>query len=66
MFIKPNIQLFAEGNTDFANGGNGPEPKTYIQEELDRIVNERTGIARKYDFTFRNFEKGCGYFLFIV
>ena len=55
MFIYPNIQLFAEGNAnpdnnggDNANqdGGNGSE-KTYTQEELDRIVNDRTGRATK-------------------
>lgn len=54
-FLKPNIQLFAEGDADpdnggnnaNQNGGNGSEPKTYTQEELDRIVNERTGRATK-------------------
>ena len=58
MSIKLNIQKFAEGNTDPApdtngganadqNGGNGSEPKTYTQEDLDKIVNERTGRATK-------------------
>lgn len=57
--LKPNIQLFAdggEGGQDNAdpgqNGGNnaqegGNTPKTYTQEELDRIVSERTGRATK-------------------
>ena len=57
--LKPNIQLFADGgeggqgNADpNQNGGNnaqegGNTPKTYTQEELDRIVSERTGRATK-------------------
>ena len=58
MSIKLNIQKFAEGNTDpdpntnggnnaDQNGGNDSEPKTYTQEDLDKIVNERTGRATK-------------------
>jgi hypothetical protein len=51
-----DIQLFAEGgegNTNpNQNGGTNAEdggnnPKTYTQEELDNIVNERTGRATK-------------------
>ena len=57
--LKPNIQLFADGgeggqgNADPGkNGGvnaqeGGNTPKTYTQEELDRIVSERTGRATK-------------------
>jgi hypothetical protein len=66
MFIKPNIQLFAEGNTDPTNGGNnanqdggnGSEPKTYTQDELDKIVNERTGRATKSALTSFFKQKG--------
>ena len=58
MSIKLNIQKFAEGNTDpdpntnggsnaDQNGGNDSEPKTYTQEDLDKIINERTGRATK-------------------
>lgn len=58
MSIRLNIQKFAEGNTDpnpnpngganaDQNGGNGSEPKTYTQEDLDKIVNDRTGRATK-------------------
>lgn len=56
MALPLNIQLFAEGgegNTDpTPNGGTntqegGNPPKTYTQEELDNIVNERTGRATK-------------------
>lgn len=57
--LKPNIQLFADGGeggqgnagpnqnggTNAQEGGN--TPKTYTQEELDRIVSERTGRATK-------------------
>lgn len=54
--LKPNIQLFAEGDagpTD-GNGGNngGGEPGnntsiSYTQEQLDKIVGERTDRATK-------------------
>ncbi len=56
MALPIDIQLFAEGgegNTEpNTNGGNnaqdgGNNPKTYTQEELDNIVNERTGRATK-------------------
>lgn len=65
-FLKPNIQLFAEGDADLdnggnnanQNGGNGSEPKTYTQEELDRIVNERTGRATKSALTSFFKQKG--------
>ena len=65
-FLKPNIQLFAEGDADpdnggnnaNQNGGNGSEPKTYTQEELDRIVNERTGRATKSALTSFFKQKG--------
>ena len=65
-FLKPNIQLFAEGDADPDNGGsnanqdggNGSEPKTYTQEELDRIVNERTGRATKSALTSFFKQKG--------
>ena len=64
--IKPNIQLFAEGDTDPTNGGsnaaqdggNSSEQKTYTQEELDRIVNERTGRATKSALTSFFKQKG--------
>lgn len=64
--IKPNIQLFAEGDTDTTNGGsnaaqdggNSSEQKTYTQEELDRIVNERTGRATKSALTSFFKQKG--------
>lgn len=56
-FLKPNIQLFAEkapkeetNKTDENNespGVNQNGDKTYTQEELDKIVNERTGRATK-------------------
>lgn len=59
MFLPIDIQLFADGGeggqgnagsnqnggTNAREGGN--TPKTYTQEELDRIVNERTGRATK-------------------
>lgn len=53
--IELNIQKFADGDPapnnggDNANqdGGNGSEQKTYTQEQLDNIVNERTGRATK-------------------
>ncbi len=54
--IELNIQKFAEGDPapnnnggDNANqdGGNGSGAKTYTQEQLDSIVNERTGRATK-------------------
>ena len=57
--LQPNIQLFADGGeggqgnaASNQNGGNnaqegGNTPKTYTQEELDRIVSERTGRATK-------------------
>ncbi|MCH5297882.1 MAG: hypothetical protein J1E85_09455 [Ruminococcus sp.] len=54
--LELNIQKFAEGDTNpnkdggnnaNQNGGNGSEPKTYTQEELDKIVNDRTGRATK-------------------
>lgn len=65
-FLKPNIQLFAEGDVDPDNsgnnanqdGGNGSELKTYTQEELDRIVNERTGRATKSALTSFFKQKG--------
>lgn len=65
-FLKPNIQLFAEGDADLdnggnnanQNGGNGSEQKTYTQEELDRIVNERTGRATKSALTSFFKQKG--------
>ena len=53
--LIPNIQLFAEGDAGPANGnggnnGNG-EPNnntpTYTQEQLDKIVGERTDRATK-------------------
>ena len=56
MSIKLNIQKFAEGNTDpnpnggtnaNQDGGNAPEPKTYSQEDLDKIVTARTDRAAK-------------------
>ena len=54
--LKPNIQLFAEGDADptNVNGGNngGGEPGnntsiSYTQEQLDKIVGERTDRATK-------------------
>lgn len=64
--LTPNIQLFAEGNTDpdggegnaNPNGGSGSEPKTYTQEELDNIVNDRTGRATKSALTSFFKQKG--------
>ena len=53
-FLKPNIQLFAEKDTKEETNENNESPevnpngdKTYTQEELDKIVNERTGRATK-------------------
>lgn len=54
--IELNIQKFADGdpapnnnggNNANQDGGNGSETKTYTQEQLDSIVNERTGRATK-------------------
>lgn len=54
--LPVNIQLFAEGNADPDNnsgnnanqdGGNSSDQRTYTQEELDRIVTDRTGRATK-------------------
>lgn len=52
--LKTNIQHFAESaeGTDADNGGNntqggGNSPKTFTQEDVDRIVNERTERAAK-------------------
>ena len=54
--LKPNIQLFAEGNagpTDGNGGNNGGGESgnntsiSYTQEQLDKIVGERTDRATK-------------------
>lgn len=69
MSIKLNIQKFAEGNTDpnpntnggtnaNQDGGNASEPKTYSQEDLDKIVTARTDRAAKSALTSFFKQKG--------
>ncbi|HBM99590.1 MAG TPA: hypothetical protein DD413_09215 [Ruminococcus sp.] len=65
--IELNIQKFAGDDTDpnnnggdpaNQNGGNGTGTKTYTQEELDKIVNDRTGRATKSALTSFFKQKG--------
>ena len=42
-----NLQLFADDGGD--NGGNGGQPKTYTQEEFDKLVAERDKFKKAND-----------------
>ena len=42
-----NLQLFADDGGD--NGGNGGQPKTYTQEEFDKLIAERDKFKKAND-----------------
>ena len=54
---QPNTGQNDGGNNANQNGGNGSD-KTYTQQELDNIVNERTGRATKSALTSFFKQKG--------
>lgn len=44
-----NIQLFAEGGTNDGGQGNDPTPKTYSQEDIDKLTNEIEKYKKSID-----------------